>query len=67
MADNGSVVKVSGPLVVADNMSGSKMYEVVKVGRDGLVGEIIRLEGDTAFVQVRPLCPHFVVAMGVFV
>lgn len=52
MADNGSVVKVSGPLVVADNMSGSKMYEVVKVGRDGLVGEIIRLEGDTAFVQV---------------
>jgi len=45
-------MKVSGPLVVADNMSGSKMYEVVRVGRDSLVGEIIRLEGDTASIQV---------------
>jgi len=45
-------MKVSGPLVVADNMSGSKMYEVVRVGRDNLVGEIIRLEGDTASIQV---------------
>jgi len=45
-------MKVSGPLVVADNMSGTKMYEVVRVGRDNLVGEIIRLEGDTASIQV---------------
>lgn len=45
-------MKVSGPLVVADNMSGTKMYEVVRVGRDRLVGEIIRLEGDTASIQV---------------
>ena len=45
-------MKVSGPLVVADSMSGSKMYEVVRVGRDNLVGEIIRLAGDTASVQV---------------
>jgi V-type H+-transporting ATPase subunit A len=48
----GTVMKVSGPLVVADNMSGSKMYEVVRVGKDRLVGEIIRLENDTASIQV---------------
>jgi len=48
----GTVMKVSGPLVVADNMSGTKMYEVVRVGKDKLVGEIIRLEGDTASIQV---------------
>lgn len=54
MADEatGTVMKVSGPLVVAEKMSGTKVYEVVRVGRDGLVGEIIRLEGDTASMQV---------------
>jgi len=53
MADAvGTVMKVSGPLVVAENMSGTKMYEVVRVGRDRLVGEIIKLEGDTASIQV---------------
>jgi len=45
-------MKVSGPLVVADNMAGTQMYEVVRVGNDRLVGEIIRLEGDTASIQV---------------
>jgi V-type H+-transporting ATPase subunit A len=48
----GTVMKVSGPLVVAENMAGTKMYEVVRVGKDRLVGEIIRLEGDTASIQV---------------
>jgi len=52
MENIGLVMKVSGPLVVAENMSGTKMYEVVRVGRDNLVGEIIRLEGDTASIQV---------------
>lgn len=53
MADPvGTVMKVSGPLVVAENMSGTKMFEVVRVGRDRLVGEIIRLEADTASIQV---------------
>ncbi len=37
-------------VVVAENMSGSKMYELVKVGWDKLVGEIIKLEGDTASI-----------------
>jgi V-type H+-transporting ATPase subunit A len=52
MASNGFVMKVAGPLVVAENMSGTKMYEVVRVGNQRLVGEIIRLEGDTASIQV---------------
>ena len=38
-------------MVVAENMSGSKMYELVKVGWEKLVGEIIKLEGDTASIQ----------------
>ena len=36
---------------MAENMSGSKMYELVKVGWDKLVDEIIKLEGDTASIQ----------------
>lgn len=40
-------------MVVADHMSGSAMYELVRVGSDKLIGEIIRLEGDTATIQVR--------------
>eukprot|EP01006_Ploeotia_vitrea_P045648 TRINITY_DN66959_c0_g1_i1.p1 TRINITY_DN66959_c0_g1~~TRINITY_DN66959_c0_g1_i1.p1 ORF type:complete len:165 (+),score=8.76 TRINITY_DN66959_c0_g1_i1:36-530(+) len=47
----GKVFKVSGPLVVADSMVGAKMYELVKVGWDKLVGEIIKLDGDTASIQ----------------
>lgn len=50
--EDGSIVKVAGPLVIAENMAGSKMYEVVRVGRDRLVGEIIKLESDTASIQV---------------
>jgi len=48
----GIVFKVAGPLVVAENMSGTKMYELVRVGWNNLVGEIIRLENDNAYVQV---------------
>lgn len=47
----GKIFKVSGPLVVAENMSGAKMYELVKVGWDKLIGEVIKLEGDTASIQ----------------
>jgi V-type H+-transporting ATPase subunit A len=50
--DYGYVFKVSGPLVVADGMSGAAMYELVRVGHSKLVGEIIKLEGDTASIQV---------------
>ena len=37
---------------MAEGMSGSAMYELVRVGHQKLVGEIIRLEGDTAYIQV---------------
>lgn len=48
----GKICKVSGPVVVVEDMAGSKMYDVVKVGELGLIGEIIRLEEDRAVVQV---------------
>lgn len=38
-------------MVVAERMGGSKMYELVKVGYDKLVGEIIKLDGDSAYIQ----------------
>ncbi len=48
----GKIVRVAGPVVVADGMKGSEMYEVVRVGEEGLIGEIIGLYGDTATIQV---------------
>ncbi|MEM0505116.1 MAG: V-type ATP synthase subunit A [Sulfolobales archaeon] len=48
----GRVWRVSGPLVVAENMSGSMIYEVVYIGVESLVGEIIGIQGDKAFIQV---------------
>jgi V/A-type H+-transporting ATPase subunit A len=48
----GVVARVSGPVVVAEGLTGAKMFDVVRVGDQGLVGEIIRLIGDTATVQV---------------
>ncbi|OAE26161.1 hypothetical protein AXG93_903s1220 [Marchantia polymorpha subsp. ruderalis] len=50
--DYGWVRKVSGPVVVAEGMGGAAMYELVRVGHDKLIGEIIRLEGDSATIQV---------------
>jgi V/A-type H+/Na+-transporting ATPase subunit A len=48
----GVVARVSGPVVLAEGLAGAKMYDVVRVGTLGLVGEIIRLVGGTATVQV---------------
>jgi len=48
----GYVYAVSGPVVTAEHMSGAAMYELVRVGYSELVGEIIRLEGDMATIQV---------------
>lgn len=48
----GHVYGVSGPVVTATNMAGSAMYELVRVGHEELVGEIIRLENDMATIQV---------------
>jgi len=47
----GEVCGVSGPVVIARKMAGASMFELVKVGNDRLVGEIIRLEQDTATIQ----------------
>jgi len=48
----GRIVWVSGPAVKADGMSAAKMYETVEVGESKLIGEVIRLTGDVAFIQV---------------
>jgi len=48
----GYISVVKGPVVKAGNMRGTKMYELVYVGEDRLIGEIIRLEGDFAYIQV---------------
>ncbi|MEG0126409.1 MAG: V-type ATP synthase subunit A, partial [Clostridia bacterium] len=48
----GKIVKVAGPLIVAENMADARMYDVVRVSRDRLVGEIIELRGDRASIQV---------------
>lgn len=48
----GSIIKIAGPLVIANNMRGSKMYDVVRVGKEGLIGEIIQLKNDNAVIQV---------------
>jgi len=49
----GRIWRVSGPLVIADNMRGSQVYEIVETGEEGLVGEVIGLEGDKAIIQVH--------------
>ena len=52
MSDQGVIIKVSGPLIVAENLAGAKMYEVVRVSSQNLVGEVIELAGDKASIQV---------------
>jgi len=48
----GKIIKVSGPLVVAEGMNDAKMYDVVQVSEQRLIGEIIELRGDKASIQV---------------
>ncbi|UCE05895.1 MAG: V-type ATP synthase subunit A [bacterium] len=48
----GTIIKVSGPLVVASGMYEARMFDVVKVGEKGLIGEILELRGDKASIQV---------------
>ena len=52
MATVGKTIKVSGPLIVAENMADAKLYDVVRVSEKGLIGEIIELRGDKASIQV---------------
>jgi len=48
----GRIVRISGPVIEADGMRGAKMYDVVRVGEENLIGEIIRLNEDNAIIQV---------------
>ncbi|RYO88040.1 hypothetical protein DL766_008018 [Monosporascus sp. MC13-8B] len=48
----GKIYSISGPVVVGEDMTGVAMYELVKVGHDNLVGEVIRITGDQATIQV---------------
>ena len=52
MAIEGKVQRISGPAVIAEGMMGARMFDIVRVGEEQLIGEIIRLDGTTAFVQV---------------
>ena len=48
----GIIKKVAGPLVIAEGMKECNMYDVVRVGEQHLIGEIIEMHGDKASVQV---------------
>ncbi len=48
----GKIVKISGPLVIAEGMRDANMFDVVRVGEKGLIGEIIEMHGDRASIQV---------------
>lgn len=50
--NSGKIYSVSGPVVVAEDMVGVAMYELVRVGHDKLVGEVIRINADQATIQV---------------
>ncbi|MDR2624227.1 MAG: ATP synthase subunit A [Methanobrevibacter sp.] len=52
MIIEGNIIKIAGPVIIADGMRGTQMYEMVRVGNSKLIGEIIELEGDTATIQV---------------
>ncbi len=49
---SGKIIKVAGPVVVAEGMTGARMYDVVRVGSENLIGEIVELHGDLASIQV---------------
>lgn len=48
----GVLERITGPVVVADKMRGARMYDVVRVGDEKLIGEVIRLKGEKAVIQV---------------
>lgn len=49
---HGKIVKVSGPLVIAEGMRSANMFDVVRVSEHNLIGEIIEMHGDRASIQV---------------
>src|SRR5437016_13203310 len=53
----GKVARVAGPVIVAEGMLGAQMYDVVRVGDQGLIGEIIKIDGENATVHVYEKTP----------
>ena len=49
---SGKIIKVAGPVVMAEGMIGARMYDVVRVGAENLIGEIVELRGERASIQV---------------
>ncbi len=52
MTNNGTIIKVSGPLVVARGLDGTRIYDMVRVGRYRLFGEVVEIRGEEYFIQV---------------
>ena len=50
----GKVIRINGPIIKATGLGGSGLYDVVEIGEKRLIGEIIRLEGDSATIQIDP-------------
>ena len=55
---SGTIVKVSGPLIVASGMGDVELYDVVRVSEKHLIGEVIELRGDMASIQVYEEMPY---------
>jgi len=49
----GKIWRVSGPVVIAEGMLGTQVYEIVEIGEEGIVGEVIGLEEDKAIIQAH--------------
>jgi len=49
----GKIWRISGPLVIGEELKGAQVYEIVEIGNEGLVGEVIGLEEDKAIIQVH--------------
>ena len=47
-----TIARISGPVVVAKDLDAAQLFDIVRIGEMGLVGEIIRLEGNSAMIQV---------------
>jgi V/A-type H+-transporting ATPase subunit A len=52
MTETGKIIRITGPVVEASEMTGARMFEIVRVGNENLLGEIITLKEDTATIQV---------------
>jgi len=50
--EKGKIIKITGPLVIAQGVSGARMFDVVRVGQEGLIGEILEIRGDNSSIQV---------------